>query len=256
MRLNNEHYEVIVNYAEKYPVIITNKFVGLNSKEKTHKLWETLVNQLNSLGYGALSIGEYKRRITDWKSKIKAKASTNIKDITKTGGGEGTPLVITRIEQRLLSLMGDRAIVGDKVEELGVKRKPPPLLSNALNKKKMKEESSYNIEEEIIIEYSDTVSHEEQLKDTHPATVVVMEDSFVESNCEPEGTHLNIENTSYKSPSTSRRRNIHNLAESVQEMNQQNIAILKNIDKNLEGINNNLFLINRNLEKALNFLEQ
>lgn len=60
MRLN-EHYELIVTFAEKYPVIITNKFVGLNSREKIQKLWETLANQLNSLGYGALTVGEYKR---------------------------------------------------------------------------------------------------------------------------------------------------------------------------------------------------
>lgn len=47
--------------------------------------------------------------------------------------------MITKMEQRLLSLMGDRAVVGDKVEELGIKRKLlPSLHSDGLTNKKSK----------------------------------------------------------------------------------------------------------------------
>lgn len=120
----------------------------------------------------------------------------------------------------------------------------------------LSEENSYNIEEEIIVEFLDSNGNEEPSEDTHQETVV-MEANFCEPDFAPEDTHLDsTKKTGGETPSTStlRRRNIHNLAESVKEMNKDSIAVLKNIDKNLEGINNTLLLINCNLEKTLNFL--
>lgn len=121
----------------------------------------------------------------------------------------------------------------------------------------LSEENSYNIEEEIIVEFLDSNWNEEPSEDTHQETGVVVEANFCEPDFAPEDTHLDLtKKTDGETPSTStlRRRNIHNLAESVQEMNKDSIAVLKNIDKNLEGINNNLLSINCNLKKTLNFL--
>lgn len=61
MRLTSEHHEVILNFADMYPEIITNKFKGLNARQEINRLWQTLANNLNSLGFGSLSIPEYKR---------------------------------------------------------------------------------------------------------------------------------------------------------------------------------------------------
>lgn len=61
MRLNTDHHEVILSFAEKNSQIITNKFKGTLGNSLSTKLWEQLTNQLNGLGYGTLTENEYKR---------------------------------------------------------------------------------------------------------------------------------------------------------------------------------------------------
>lgn len=61
MRLRSEHHEIILNFAELFPQIITNRFIGLNARQENNQRWQTLANHLNALGFGNLSVPEYKR---------------------------------------------------------------------------------------------------------------------------------------------------------------------------------------------------
>lgn len=71
-----------------------------------------------------LSLTEYKRRIVDWKSKVKAKAVDAQKSLSRTGGGEGMLKSLTKIEQRLLAVMGNKSYEGDHNREMGFSQNP------------------------------------------------------------------------------------------------------------------------------------
>lgn len=61
MRVTQQHWEVFLNVAEKYPCLITSKFNGAQGKIEGHALWATLANKLNGLGLGEKSIAEWRR---------------------------------------------------------------------------------------------------------------------------------------------------------------------------------------------------
>ncbi|KAG5892673.1 hypothetical protein JTB14_004870 [Gonioctena quinquepunctata] len=52
MRVNADHWNVLLDFAEKHPSIITHKFQGVHGRQNQTELWDELSNKLNSLGYG------------------------------------------------------------------------------------------------------------------------------------------------------------------------------------------------------------
>ncbi|CAG9773362.1 unnamed protein product [Ceutorhynchus assimilis] len=313
MRLTGEHHEIIISFAEAHPEIITNKFMGLNARQNQGKLWQKLTNDLNALGYGVLTVAEYKRRITDWKSKTKGKAVDLKTNLTRTGGGEGYHSGLSKIEQRLLALMGNKAYEGDSVKELGFKihqsrsagvnsplvcqdqmpkEKRPRLCEEKLPvTSKLRPSSSFAKDsQKIILETSQT-----DKPSNKPATVTsgvlfgcstkqfiypyeyepennAFEDTYTEDNIveisqeneeenvDPgrwsltEHQYYKTEETEKKSEpktpsaSTSRRRNLSHMSESIQNMNNKTLDVLKSISTNLEGVNDNLTGINHSLK--------
>ncbi|CAH1104433.1 unnamed protein product [Psylliodes chrysocephalus] len=63
---------------------------------------------------GKKTTAEWRRALTDWKSKTKAKAAKLRMAQEGTGGGLSTALPLTDCEKRLLSLMGNVAVEGDR----------------------------------------------------------------------------------------------------------------------------------------------
>lgn len=61
--------------------------------------------------------------MTDWKSKVKIKASKLRCSLSKTGGGSSDTPSLTDLEEKLLSLMGKKCFEGDETEELGCSSK-------------------------------------------------------------------------------------------------------------------------------------
>ncbi|XP_066596559.1 uncharacterized protein [Prorops nasuta] len=123
MRVTNEYWEVLLNFAENHPSIITNQFVSHHGKKNLRGLWEDLTKLLNSLGYSEKRLEDWKKTLVDWKSKTKAKAAKIRLHQSKTGGGERSFIILSPFEQRLLQLMGNVAVQGDKgLNEIGVKR--------------------------------------------------------------------------------------------------------------------------------------
>lgn len=58
MRVTNDHWKVLLDFAEINQEIITNRFVGMHGKSNCNRLWTELATQLNSLGYGEKSTEE------------------------------------------------------------------------------------------------------------------------------------------------------------------------------------------------------
>lgn len=62
MRVRNEHWDYLVNYAEQHPEIITNRTDNIaNGRQKLNEIWKKLTNDLNSLGYGEKSVGDWRK---------------------------------------------------------------------------------------------------------------------------------------------------------------------------------------------------
>ncbi|KAJ8945306.1 hypothetical protein NQ314_009273 [Rhamnusium bicolor] len=121
MRVTAEHWKRFLEIAEENPELITNQFCGSNGKAKLNALWQSVVNSLNSLGYGEKSVTECRKAVTDWKSKTKTKASKIKLEQSKTGGGSTNIVPLNKIEEQLFNLMGKTAVDGDgEVAELGL----------------------------------------------------------------------------------------------------------------------------------------
>ncbi|CAH1114805.1 unnamed protein product [Psylliodes chrysocephalus] len=113
MKVRTDQCDLLLTMAENTPELITNKFNGIAGKAKGHAMWQTLANILNDLGFGEKTTAEWRRALTDWKSKTKAKAAKLRMAQEGTGGGLSTALPLTDYEKRLLSLMGNFAVEGD-----------------------------------------------------------------------------------------------------------------------------------------------
>lgn len=61
MRVRNDHWEFMINFAETHPEIITNRCEKENGRQKLNNLWAQLVNELNSMGYGEKSVGDWRK---------------------------------------------------------------------------------------------------------------------------------------------------------------------------------------------------
>ncbi|XP_018563682.1 uncharacterized protein LOC111691300 isoform X2 [Anoplophora glabripennis] len=122
MRVTAEHWKAFLDLAEENSELITNRFNGANGRLKINELWKKTTNILNSLGYGSKSTEEWRRALTDWKCKTKAKWSKVHKEMVKTGGGEYKNIMLSDNEQRLLNLMGKKNVQGDPVKEIGLEQ--------------------------------------------------------------------------------------------------------------------------------------
>ncbi|KAJ8913912.1 hypothetical protein NQ315_005709 [Exocentrus adspersus] len=121
MRVTSQHWEEFLSVAERHPALITSKFNGAQGKAKGNALWTSVATKLNSLGFGEKCVAEWRRAVTDWKSKTKAKASRLRLSSSQTGGGPVDATPLTPLENKLLLLMGKKGFEGDEgVKEMGI----------------------------------------------------------------------------------------------------------------------------------------
>lgn len=61
MRVTPQHWEVLLEIAEKHPYLLTGKFNGAQGKADGHMLWQIVVTKLNGLGLGEKTEGGWRR---------------------------------------------------------------------------------------------------------------------------------------------------------------------------------------------------
>ncbi|XP_036141865.1 uncharacterized protein LOC118645492 isoform X2 [Monomorium pharaonis] len=116
-KTTSEHWDVIINY----PMLLKSKFGGFDGDNiKIKELWEEMIGILNSLGHGQRSIQKWKEAIGRWKSKVKAKARRQRQEMTATGGGSMKTIPLTQTEEKLMAILGWKAVTGDLNKELGI----------------------------------------------------------------------------------------------------------------------------------------
>ncbi|XP_028151379.1 uncharacterized protein LOC114344754 [Diabrotica virgifera virgifera] len=150
MRVRTEHWEILLSFCEENPQLITNKFIGSDRRTKGIALWKTVSTALNSLGYGQKTIDGWKKTLTDWKSKTKAKAASLRREQEKTGGGSSQLTPLSALEKRLLSLMGIQAVLDNEyVPELQFEEVEVHYVDIEMPKSTIKVEHDYHIESQV-----------------------------------------------------------------------------------------------------------
>ncbi|KAK4882220.1 hypothetical protein RN001_005539 [Aquatica leii] len=120
-KVDEKHWEIIVNFVENYPVVATGKFQGPNGKVQYRKLWEELTLQLNSAGLGQRTTEKWQKTWTDFKYTLKKKASAYQQGLHQTGGGPAKIPKLTELEVRILNVLGTTFYAGlADIKEMGV----------------------------------------------------------------------------------------------------------------------------------------
>ncbi|KAF5269895.1 hypothetical protein FQR65_LT05694 [Abscondita terminalis] len=119
-KVNENHWLVFAGFFEAHPDLITGRVASINGREENRKLWQELAQQLNAVGMGERTVEKWQKTWADFKSNLKKKAAEINRLRAQTGGGPPTEKILSDLEQRLLSLLGESFYAGCKTKELGV----------------------------------------------------------------------------------------------------------------------------------------
>ncbi|KAJ8704252.1 hypothetical protein PYW08_012976 [Mythimna loreyi] len=79
---------------------------GVRVGEKGERLWQELVEVLNSMAGGVIKpLIKWKKVWTDWKTKTKKKSLAIRREASGTGGGPSSRQILTALEERVLGIM-------------------------------------------------------------------------------------------------------------------------------------------------------
>ncbi|KAJ8913348.1 hypothetical protein NQ315_017503 [Exocentrus adspersus] len=145
-RANNAIWDVMLDFFENHPEMITKKFTAADGKKKQECLWKKLVENLNSLGFGIKPVAKWQKTFIDWKYQVRQKSAEVKTEIEKTGGGRfHKPL--SDQELRLLALLGRSSTDGDgKTKEIGLSSVVSTLQSTASTSTPKSSDMDHNID--------------------------------------------------------------------------------------------------------------
>ncbi|XP_071576515.1 uncharacterized protein [Temnothorax nylanderi] len=222
MRVTEDHWATLVEYAEENNEIVTNQLLGPRGREMLRQKWDILTILLNSIGKGSKTVTEWKKSFNDWKSNTKKKYSIIRQSQTGTGGGPSCGLMLSDIELRLLQLMGQTALTGDEgVQEYGL-----PKQKNLMQKTRKNMNAS-----------SETVALTQQKSNTENVQKRKYEDidNYSIDEMNENTTKENTTNVYSPNVTSSRKKKIE-LSCQIERMNNNTLDVLKSIDSNIGRI--------------------
>ncbi|CAG4965629.1 unnamed protein product [Parnassius apollo] len=132
LRASPEQFSLLIEFMESHGDLSRSQ-VGLQGRVRSERLWQELGDILNSVGRCGVNktSDKWKRVWSDWKTKTKKKASLINRDIHGTGGGSGRGKPLSRLEERVLRVIGVTAITGSQaIQEAGFQEPSQPQVSN------------------------------------------------------------------------------------------------------------------------------
>ncbi|CAG5019206.1 unnamed protein product [Parnassius apollo] len=132
LRASPEQFSLLIEFMESHGDL-SRPQVGLQGRVRSERLWQELGDILNSVGRCGVNktSDKWKRVWSDWKTKTKKKASLINRDIHGTGGGSGRGKPLSRLEERVLRVIGVPAITGSQaIQEAGFQEPSQPQVSN------------------------------------------------------------------------------------------------------------------------------
>ncbi|XP_075981831.1 uncharacterized protein LOC142980389 isoform X2 [Anticarsia gemmatalis] len=133
---------------------------GAQGRIRAEQLWQELGELLNAVGSGVIkTIDKWKKVWTDWKAKTKKKALAIRRHADGTGGGPSSKQTLTPTEQRILSIMGLNAVVGQQeIDERGFDVLPQQV--NIPPDNSATQAFSQTVPEDIVIDFVPSFSVE------------------------------------------------------------------------------------------------
>lgn len=243
MRVCQDHWRVILEFGEEYPEIITNKFTNhLQGKTKLKSLWDQLCMRLNSLGHGSRNVEEWKKTLADWKSKTKKKASQNIKEYEKTGGGPSCAIPLTSFEERLIALMGKTSVYGDGTVEIGiiVALKYVMSLINIICVGIKKRTQLHNVVNENIVDQFEQVDHMEHddFQELNDVIIeeVILDHNYTQNHIIDDTNTESFENKKPKNSNMSNKSKIKLKKRTTESMHEEILQLLESMNNNISDI--------------------
>ncbi|CAG9772242.1 unnamed protein product [Ceutorhynchus assimilis] len=115
------HWEVLMAYMEEHKDFANGRFLGLQGRETQRKMWSTIANRLNALGYGERSAEKWQKTWADFKHNLKKKGQMINSDLHGTGGGGHSSAPFNSFELRALNIFGGKTFyAGAGSTELGI----------------------------------------------------------------------------------------------------------------------------------------
>ncbi|XP_050558751.1 myb/SANT-like DNA-binding domain-containing protein 4 isoform X1 [Spodoptera frugiperda] len=132
LRASPEQFSLLIEFMESHGDL-SRPQMGLQGKVRSEGLWQELAEILNAVGGGINKTADkWKRVWSDWKTKTKKKASVINRDIHGTGGGPSRGKPLSRLEERVLRIIGVSSITGNQaVQEAGFQEEPQPQVRHA-----------------------------------------------------------------------------------------------------------------------------
>nr|CAH7722713.1 unnamed protein product [Callosobruchus chinensis] len=115
-RVSTTQLEGLIQFLEGHPQLAKGAIgFGGRSKETIDRKWEEVADVLNAPPAGAHKTGErWKRYWIDLKYRVKTRAARIREDATRTGGGPPSVEDLSAWDKRVLAILGEKAVVGDR----------------------------------------------------------------------------------------------------------------------------------------------
>lgn len=233
MKVSPRHWDILLNFIEANPEIITGKFTCSNAREKMARLWEEIAEALNSLGMGTKSAAKWKIALQDWKYKTKQKASAIRMSLTQTGGGPSNLKILNEQEERLMSFIGWKGVIGDDIEESGCPRKQSHFQSEIPKSDENKLPTEIQLSDENLLP-----------TETPSVSSVGEEIIYIVPDTAPKVTQKGRKRTLSETGNYDR----------IDRYQTETMNVLKKIETNTYNISNELNIFNQHFSESINIL--
>ncbi|XP_073841752.1 uncharacterized protein [Musca autumnalis] len=102
--INQQQEDLLINFMEKHPNLA--KGFAKGDRTEIENLWQTLAENLNSVGPPIKETEAWKKAWIDKKSIIKRKLAANKKEVRATGGGPYNQMYISSKDEAIARLCG------------------------------------------------------------------------------------------------------------------------------------------------------
>ncbi|XP_054730976.1 uncharacterized protein LOC129239489 [Anastrepha obliqua] len=140
-----EQFKGLISRMKEHPDIAKN--FTRSAPNEVEQFWESVREELNSLGPPSKSISEWKKVWSDFKSAVKKKLAHNKRELQATGGGENRELPLSSLEEDVAALVGLNACVGG-----------------------IKNSKEFGVPQRRIIEHATPLNSEQVVEDITPST--------------------------------------------------------------------------------------
>lgn len=113
LRASPEQLSLLIEFMESHGDL-SRAQMGLQGKVQSEGLWQELAEILNTVDGGGDTADKWKWVWSNWKTKTKKKASVINRDIHGTGGGPSMGKPLSRLEERVLRIIGVSSITGNQ----------------------------------------------------------------------------------------------------------------------------------------------